>query len=60
MDFLPKVKIEIAVQDDAVTDAAHACSKSAKTGQIGDGPVVVLPLEDAIRIRTDETGESAL
>ena len=60
VDFLPKVKIEIAVQDDAVTDAAKAISKSAKTGKIGDGKVFVLPLEDAIRIRTDETGESAL
>ena len=60
VDFLPKVKIEIAVQDDAVTDAAQAISKSAKTGKIGDGKVFVLPLEDAIRIRTDETGESSL
>ena len=60
VDFLPKVKIEIAVQDDAVTDAAQAISKSAKTGKIGDGKVFVLQLEDAIRISTDETGESAL
>ncbi|MEC7906879.1 MAG: P-II family nitrogen regulator [Verrucomicrobiota bacterium] len=60
VDFLPKVKIEIAVQDDAVTVAAQAIAKSAKTGKIGDGKVFVLPLEDAIRIRTDESGESAL
>ena len=60
VDFLPKVKIEIAVQDDAVSEAAQAIVKSAKTGKIGDGKVFVLPLEDAIRIRTDESGESAL
>ena len=60
VDFLPKVKIEIAVQDEAVSEAAQAIVKSAKTGKIGDGKVFVLPLEDAIRIRTDESGESAL
>ena len=54
------MKIEIAVQDDAVSEAAQAIVKSAKTGKIGDGKVFVLPLEDAIRIRTDESGESAL
>ena len=60
VDFLPKVKIEIAVQDDIVSKAAEAIVKSAKTGKIGDGKVFVIPLEDAIRIRTDERGESAL
>ncbi len=60
VDFLPKVKIEIAVQDDIVSKAADAIVKSAKTGKIGDGKVFVLPIEEAIRIRTDERGESAL
>ena len=60
VDFLPKVKVEIAVQDDIVSKAAEAIVKSAKTGKIGDGKVFVLPIEEAIRIRTDERGESAL
>ncbi len=60
VDFLPKVKIEIAVQDDVVSKAADAIVKSAKTGKIGDGKVFVIPVEEAIRIRTDERGESAL
>lgn len=60
VDFLPKVKIEIAVQDDIVSKAAEAIVKSAKTGKIGDGKVFVLPLEEAIRIRTDEQGDAAL
>ncbi len=60
VDFLPKVKIEIAVQDDVVSKAAEAIVKSAKTGKIGDGKVFVIPVEEAIRIRTDERGESAL
>ncbi|MDQ8202859.1 P-II family nitrogen regulator [Pelagicoccus sp. SDUM812003] len=60
VDFLPKVKIEIAVPDDIVSKAAEAIVKSAKTGKIGDGKVFVLPLEEAIRIRTDEQGETAL
>lgn len=60
VDFLPKVKIEIAVADDIVSKAAEAIVKSAKTGKIGDGKVFVLPLEEAIRIRTDEAGDSAL
>ncbi|MCH6255958.1 P-II family nitrogen regulator [Puniceicoccaceae bacterium K14] len=60
VDFLPKVKIEIAVQDDVVTKAAEAIVKAAKTGKIGDGKVFVVPVEEAIRIRTDERGETAL
>ena len=60
VDFLPKVKIEIAVQDDIVPKAAEAIVSSAKTGKIGDGKVFVLPIEEAIRIRTDERGDTAL
>ena len=60
VDFLPKVKIEIAVADDMAAKAVDAVVKSAKTGKIGDGKVFVLPLEDLVRIRTDERGESAV
>jgi nitrogen regulatory protein PII len=60
VDFLPKVKVEIAVSDDAVSKTIEAISKAAKTGKIGDGKIFVLPIEDAIRIRTDEHGDIAL
>ena len=60
VDFLPKVKIEVAVTDDAVAKAIDAIVASAKTGKIGDGKVFVLPIEEVIRIRTDERGESAV
>jgi nitrogen regulatory protein PII len=60
VDFLPKVKVEIAVTDDVVAKAAEAIVKAAKTGKIGDGKVFIVPLDDAIRIRTDERGESAI
>jgi nitrogen regulatory protein P-II 1 len=54
------VKIEIAVTDDLVAKAVEAIAKSAKTGKIGDGKIFVLPLEEVIRIRTDERGEAAV
>ena len=60
VDFMPKVKIEIAVTDDHVGKAVEAITKSAKTGKIGDGKIFVMPLEEVIRIRTDERGESAV
>jgi nitrogen regulatory protein P-II 1 len=60
VDFLPKVKIEIAVTDDAARKAIDAIIFSAKTGKIGDGKVFVLPLEEVIRIRTDERGDTAI
>src|SRR5215217_1677592 len=60
VDFLPKVKIEVATTDDLVSKAVDAIVKSAKTGKIGDGKVFVLPIEDAIRIRTDERGDTAI
>src|SRR5882757_4961588 len=56
VDFLPK--IEIAVTDEAVPKAVNAISVAAKTGKIGDGKVFVLPLESALRIRTNESGDS--
>jgi nitrogen regulatory protein PII len=60
VDFLPKVKIEIVVVDEIVGKVIEAVVKAAKTGRIGDGKVFVLPLEEAVRIRTDERGETAL
>ncbi|HEY0967046.1 MAG TPA: P-II family nitrogen regulator [Opitutaceae bacterium] len=60
VDFLPKVKIEIAVSDDVAAKAVDAIAKSAKTGKIGDGKIFILNIEEAVRIRTDERGETAL
>ena len=60
VDFLPKVKLEIVTADDLAGRAVEAIVKAAKTGKIGDGKVFVLPVEDAIRIRTGERGESAV
>lgn len=60
VDFLPKVKIEIAVADETAGKVVEAITKGARTGKIGDGKVFVLPLEEVVRIRTDERGESAV
>ncbi|WP_372797372.1 P-II family nitrogen regulator [Litorivivens sp.] len=60
VDFLPKVKLEIAVADDQVERVIEAVSKSANTGRIGDGKIFVSALEQVIRIRTGETGEEAI
>ncbi len=60
VDFLPKVKIEIAIDDGAVETAIEAITKAAGTGKIGDGKIFVLELEQAVRIRTGETGPDAL
>lgn len=60
VDFLPKVKLEIVVADELVARAVDAIAHSAKTGKIGDGKVFVVQLDDAIRIRTDERGDSAI
>jgi nitrogen regulatory protein PII len=60
VDFLPKLKLEIVLSDDAVESAVTAIVQSAKTGKIGDGKVFVLPVEQAIRIRTDERGDQAV
>jgi nitrogen regulatory protein PII len=60
VDFLPKTMIETVVEDDMVEQAVAAIVKAAKTGKIGDGKVFVLPLESAVRIRTDETDGDAL
>ena len=60
VDFLPKVKVEAAVKDDVVEQVVEAIEKSAATGKIGDGKIFVYDLEQVIRIRTGETGETAL
>jgi len=60
VDFLPKVKIEIAVADDVVAKVIDAIVGAAQTGKIGDGKIFVLPLEEAVRIRTGEKGDDVL
>jgi nitrogen regulatory protein PII len=60
VDFLPKVKFEVVVQDSAVQAVVQTIIKAARTGKIGDGKVFVLGIEDAIRIRTEERGHEAL
>ena len=60
VDFLPKVKIEVAVPDDVVERAIEAVEKSARTGKIGDGKIFVFGIDQAVRIRTGETDTDAL
>jgi nitrogen regulatory protein P-II 1 len=60
VDFLPKVKIEVVLADDMVGKAVDAIQKAAKTGRIGDGKIFVSSIEEAIRIRTGETGTDAI
>jgi nitrogen regulatory protein P-II 1 len=60
VDFLPKIKLEIVTADDRVEDVLAAVSESAHTGRIGDGKIFVLPVDEAVRIRTGERGDEAL
>lgn len=60
VDFVPKVKIEVVVASPQVADAVEVIRGKAGTGQIGDGKIFVIPVEEVIRIRTGETGEEAL
>jgi nitrogen regulatory protein PII len=60
VDFLPKIKIEVVLADELIEKACAAVVQAAKTGKIGDGKVFVIPIEQAVRIRTDETGEKAV
>ena len=60
VDFLPKIKVEIVLADGQVAGAVDAILKAAKTGKIGDGKVFVSSIENAVRIRTEETGEQAV
>lgn len=60
VDFIPKVKLEIAVADDLVAKVVETIVNTAKTGRIGDGKIFILPLEEAVRIRTGEKGNEAI
>jgi nitrogen regulatory protein P-II 1 len=60
IDFIPKVKIEIVVRDDMVDDVVRTIIRSARTGQVGDGKIFISNIEEAIRVRTEEAGESAI
>ena len=60
VDFLPKVKIELVVNDDVVVKAVEAIKSAAHSGRIGDGKIFIYPVEDAVRIRTGESGPDAL
>jgi nitrogen regulatory protein P-II 1 len=60
VDFLPKIKIEVILMDNQVDMAVAAIIKAAKTGKIGDGKVFIYPVEQAIRIRTEEKGDHAV
>ena len=60
VDFVPKIKVEVAVHDDVKQQAIDAIVEAAKTGQVGDGKVFVVPVNEAVRVRTGETGDSAL
>jgi nitrogen regulatory protein P-II 1 len=60
VDFLPKIKLELVLTDKQVDIAVNAIVKAAKTGKIGDGKVFVSPVEQAVRIRTDEHGDAAI
>ncbi len=60
VDFLPKVKVEVVVEDDQVAKVVEAIERSAKSGKIGDGKIFVLPVEEVVRIRTGERGQDAL
>jgi nitrogen regulatory protein PII len=60
VDFIPKIKIEIAVSDSLVSKVVEIIQSSAKTGRIGDGKIFIISLEEAIRVRTGETGDDAV
>lgn len=60
VDFIPKIKIEVVVRDDLVDRVVDAIEKAAKTGRIGDGKIFVSNIEEAVRIRTGETGMDAI
>ena len=60
LEFVPKVKVELICADKAVEEAIKIIIEKSKTGKIGDGKIFIIPVEDAIRIRTEESGESAL
>ncbi|MCL4468269.1 MAG: P-II family nitrogen regulator [Deltaproteobacteria bacterium] len=60
VDFLPKIKLEVVIPEELVSKVVDAIKQSAKTGKIGDGKIFVTPVDEAVRIRTGETGENAI
>jgi nitrogen regulatory protein P-II 1 len=60
VDFIPKIKLEVAVSDDLVAKVVETIQNTAKTGRIGDGKIFIISLEEAVRIRTGETGTDAI
>jgi nitrogen regulatory protein P-II 1 len=60
VDFLPKIKVEVVLADSQLSAAVNAIVKAARTGKIGDGKVFISSIENAVRIRTEETGEQAV
>ncbi len=60
VDFLPKLKIELVVLDEDVPETLNAITKNARTGEMGDGKIFVLPVDNAVRVRTGEEGENAI
>ncbi|MBI2354109.1 MAG: P-II family nitrogen regulator [Deltaproteobacteria bacterium] len=60
VDFIPKIKLEIVVSDEMVTKVVETIQNTAKTGRIGDGKIFIIPLEEAVRIRTGEKGDDAI
>ena len=60
IDFVPKIKIELVVDDDIVPDAVQAVTQAARTGEVGDGKIFISPIDDIVRIRTGESGIEAI
>jgi nitrogen regulatory protein P-II 1 len=60
LEFLPKLKIELVVMDEDVSAVVNAIVKGARTGEIGDGKIFIIPIEDAVRVRTGDTGTNAV
>ncbi|QJB56321.1 P-II family nitrogen regulator [Pseudodesulfovibrio sp. zrk46] len=60
VDFVPKIKIEVVIDDEIVAEAVQAVSGAARTGQVGDGKIFISPIEDVVRIRTGESGSDAI
>ncbi len=60
VDFVPKVKIDVVIDDALVADAVEAISTAARTGQVGDGKIFISPVDDVVRIRTGESGSDAV
>lgn len=60
VDFVPKVKIDVVIDDELVAEAVAAITKAARTGQVGDGKIFISPVDDVVRIRTGESGSEAI